>query len=215
METGGASIATGCSGRLARAMSMIHETAEVSPGAVIGEGTLVWHHAQMREGARVGAGCILSKGVYVDRDVVVGDNVKIQNYALIYRGSTLADGVFVGPLACLANDRFPRAVTPEGERKGDEDWEVGRVTVERGASIGAAAVVLPGVRIGEWAMVGACALVARDVPEHGLVLGSPAKLAGYVCRCGRPMVEEDGVWRCPVDGEEHRPDGPESKTPGR
>jgi UDP-2-acetamido-3-amino-2,3-dideoxy-glucuronate N-acetyltransferase len=189
-------------------MAMIHETAEVSPNAEVGEGTRVWHHAQIREGARVGTGCILAKGVYVDRDVVIGDNVKIQNYALIYRGATLGDGVFVGPLACLANDRFPRAVTPEGEPKGDEDWDVGRVTVERGASIGAAAVVLTGVRIGEWAMVGAAALVTRDVPQHGLVLGTPARLAGYACRCGRRMVEEQpGVWQCYVDGLKHIPAG--------
>jgi acetyltransferase-like isoleucine patch superfamily enzyme len=184
---------------------MIHETAEVSPDAKVGEGTLVWHHAQIREGARVGARCILAKGVYVDRDVVIGDDVKIQNYALIYRGATLADGVFVGPLVCLANDRFPRAITPDGARKGDEDWEPGRVSVEHGASIGATAVVIPGVTIGEWAMVGAGALVTRDVPPHGLVLGVPARLLGYVCRCGRPMDEQaTGVWRCPVDGWEHR-----------
>lgn len=166
---------------------MIHPTADVSPEARIGRDTRVWHEAQVREGAVVGVGCTLGKGVYVDRNVVIGDRVKVQNRASIYRGARLEDGVFVGPHACLANDKYPRAITPEGGLLADEDWTPGEILVRYGASIGAGAVVLPGVTIGRWAMVAAGAVVTADVPDHGLVVGSPARLVGYVCECGRRL----------------------------
>ena len=167
---------------------MIHPTAEVSPQAEVGEGTRIWHQAQVRERSRIGRDCIISKGVYIDFGVVIGDRVKIQNRASIYHGATLEDGVFIGPHACLTNDRIPRAITPSGELKADADWEVGRIMVKYGASVGAGAVVLPDVTIGRFAMVGAGAVVTRDVPDHGLVMGSPARLKGFVCRCGRKLV---------------------------
>jgi len=167
--------------------SYIHPTADVSPEAQIGPGTRIWHQAQVREGAVIGADCILAKGVYVDWDVRVGDRVKVQNYASIYRGATIEDGVFIGPYACLTNDRFPRAVTPQGDLKGEEDWHAGEVLVREGASLGAGAVVLPGVEIGRWALVGAGAVVTQSVPDHGLVVGNPARLVGILCRCGRPV----------------------------
>jgi len=169
---------------------MIHPTAEVSPQAEIGEGTRIWHQAQVREGARIGRDCIISKGVYIDFDVVIGDRVKIQNRASIYHGVMLEDGVFIGPHACLINDKIPRAITPSGELKADADWEVGRIVVKYGASVGAGAVVLPDVTIGRFAMVGAGAVVTRDVPDHGLVVGSPALFKGFVCRCGLKLVVE-------------------------
>jgi len=165
----------------------IHPTAEVSPEAEVGEGTRIWHHAQVREGARIGKECILGKNVYVDFDVVIGDRVKIQNNALVYHGVIIEDGVFIGPAACLTNDRLPRAITPDGALKSDDDWEVGSILVREGAAIGARAVILPGVTIGPWAMVAAGAVVTHDVPPHGLVAGVPARLQGYVCRCGRRL----------------------------
>lgn len=176
---------------------MIHPTAEVSPSAQIGQGTKIWHHAQVRERGRIGTNCIIGKGVYIDFDVVVGNNVKIQNGALIYHGVAIEDGVFIGPQACLTNDKFPRAITPEGQLKGGADWEVGHIVVRYGASIGAGAIILPNIVIGEFAMVGAGAVVTRDVTAHGLVIGNPAHLVGYVCKCGRRMVEQDsGHWWC-------------------
>lgn len=180
---------------------MIHPTAEVSSAAKIGEGTRIWHQAQVREGAVIGCNCIVGKGVYVDFDVVIGDNVKIQNGAQIYHGATLEDGVFIGPLTCLANDRFPRAIMPDGRLKGADDWEVGRIVVHYGASIGAGAIVLPGVVVGRFAMVGAGAVVAASVPDHGLVVGVPARLVGYVCACGQRLEQLDGHWKCPHCGE--------------
>ncbi len=169
---------------------MIHPTAEVSPQAEVGQGTRIWHQAQVREGARIGRDCIIGKSVYIDFDVVIGNRVKIQNGASIYHGVTLEDGVFIGPHACLTNDKIPRAITPSGELKSGADWEVGRIRVKYGASIGAGAIVLPGVTVGRFAMVAAGAVVTRDVPDHGLVMGSPARLKGFVCRCGRRLVVE-------------------------
>ncbi|MEZ4770775.1 MAG: acyltransferase [Caldilineales bacterium] len=187
-------------------MIRVHPSAEVSPLATVGEGTQIWHQAQVREGARIGRECILGKGVYVDFDVVVGDRCKLQNGAMLYHGVELADGVFVGPGAILANDLLPRAITPQGALKTDADWQVGPIAVGYGASLGAGCVVLPHVTIGRFAMVGAGAVVTRSVPEHGLVRGNPARLAGYVCACGERLVEAHpgrGLFHCPSCGREY------------
>jgi acetyltransferase-like isoleucine patch superfamily enzyme len=172
----------------------------VSPAATIGQGTRIWNQAQVREGAAVGRDCILSKGVYIDTDVVVGDRVKLENFVSVFKGSRVGSGAFVGPHSCLLNDKRPRAVTPEGNLKGDADWTVTGVVVEDGASIGGGCTVLPGVTIGRHAMVGAGAVVTRDVPEHGLVVGNPARLIGYVCECGGRLTG-DGI--CQLCGRPH------------
>ena len=177
----------------------IHPTAEVSCHADLGAGTRIWHHAQVREGVRLGNDCIVGKGAYVDLNVKIGNNVKIQNYALIYHGASLEDGVFIGPRACLTNDKIPRAITPDGSLKSTGDWQVGRITVRYGASVGAGAIVLPGVTIGRFAMVGAGAVVTKDVPDFGLVVGQPARLAGYACRCGQRLNPvTDGGLGCSI-----------------
>ena len=167
----------------------IHPTADVSTEAFIGPETRIWHFAQIREGARIGSNCIIGKGAYIDFDVQIGNNVKIQNGASIYHGVTIEDGGFVGPHVCLTNDEAPRAITPDGHLKQDADWEVGKILVKHGASVGAGAVVLPNVTIGRFALVGAGAVVTKDVPDHGLVVGNPARLVGYVCKCGRRLRE--------------------------
>lgn len=185
----------------------IHPSADVSRVAEIGSGTTVWNNAQIREGARIGRQCTVGTGVYVDRDVVVGERVKIQNGAYLYRGTTVEDGVFIGPKACLTNDRFPRAVNPDNSLKDASDWEIGLVIVRSGASIGAGAILLPDVDIGQYAMVGAGAVVTRSVPAHGLVAGNPATLLGYVCRCGHRMervIPGEDLHRCSVCGREYR-----------
>lgn len=194
---------------------MIHPTADVDPRARIGDGTKIWHHAQVRENAQIGRNCILGKGVFVDFGVRIGDNCKLQNYALVYHGAELEDGVFIGPRASLLNDKLPRAITGAGELKTAADWQVGRILVRRGASVGAGAIILPNVTIGEFALIGAGAVVAQNVPSFALVLGNPARQIGYVCVCGHRLAEnpaEDASlneWRCQYDGSRYRmrPDG--------
>jgi len=176
---------------------IIHSTAEVSPKAKMGDGTKIWHFAQVREGVSIGQNCIIGKDVYIDFDVRIGDNVKIQNSALVYHGVTIEDGVFVGPRVCLCNDRYPRAITSDGEIKGNDDWEVGPILIKYGASLGAGSLILPNVTVGRFALVGAGAVVTRDVPDHTLVMGHPARFVCYVCHCGRKMRKDGNVWHCP------------------
>jgi UDP-2-acetamido-3-amino-2,3-dideoxy-glucuronate N-acetyltransferase len=180
----------------------IHPTADVSSAAILGPRTRIWHQAQVRERACIGSNCIIGKGAYVDFDVSIGDNVKIQNGVYVYHGVMVEDGVFLGPGVILTNDKLPRAINPDGTLKADADWEVSSTVIRRGASVGAGAVVLPGVTVGEFAMVGAGAVVTRDVPAHGLVYGNPARPHGYVCRCGRPLTELGShQWKCEVCNE--------------
>jgi len=175
----------------------IHPTAEVSPQANIGPGTRIWHQAQVRERARLGANCIVGKGAYIDFDVRIGDNVKIQNGVYVYHGVTVQDGVFLGPGVILTNDKLPRAINSDGTLKSDADWQVSPILIRRGASVGAGAIVLPGVTIGEFAMIGSGAVVTRDVPDHGVVYGNPARLHGYACDCGQILSAlGDDLWQC-------------------
>ncbi len=180
---------------------MIHRTAEVEPGARVGAGTRVWHYVHIREGAVVGEGCNIGNNVFIDAGTVIGNFVKLQNRVSVYRGVTLEDGVFVGPHTTFTNDLYPRAITPDGAPESDEDWEQVSTLVRYGASIGAGSVVLPGVTIGRWAMVGADSLVTRDVPDHGLVIGSPAELVGWACKCGRRLQHASDAWTCSRCGE--------------
>jgi acetyltransferase-like isoleucine patch superfamily enzyme len=175
----------------------IHSSSDVSPKVTIGAGTRIWHQAQVREGVRIGAECTLGKGVYIDFDVSIGNRVKIQNYASVYHGATIEDGVFIGPYVCLTNDKRPRAITLSGELKGDTDWEVGHTRVRYGASLGAGAIIMPGLTIGRFALVAAGALVTKDVPSFGLVVGVPARLVGYACQCGNRLTRDSsGAWFC-------------------
>jgi acetyltransferase-like isoleucine patch superfamily enzyme len=178
-------------------------TAQVDETAEVGAGTSVWELAQIREKARLGTCCVIGRGAYVGAGVQIGDNVKLQNYALVYEPAVLGDGVFVGPAVVLTNDRNPRSVDPEGHQKGGGDWEVVGVTVDEGASLGARSVCVAPVRIGRWAMVAAGAVVTKDVPDFGLVVGVPARRIGWVGRAGVRLVaraDEPGVWECPESG---------------
>jgi UDP-2-acetamido-3-amino-2,3-dideoxy-glucuronate N-acetyltransferase len=169
----------------------IHPTAEVSPDAAIGPGTSIWNQAQVRERARIGSGCVIGKNAYVDVDVVIGDDVKVQNNVSLFHGVTVEDGVFIGPHVCFTNDRLPRAVTPGGEVKTDADWEVSPTLVQYGAAIGANSTILPGLTIGSWAMIGSGSVVTRDVADHELVAGNPARRLGSACACGQPLPDGD------------------------
>ncbi len=182
--------------------AFVHPTADVSPRASIGRGAKVWHQAQVREDAVIGEGCILGKGVYVDIGVHIGDYCKLQNGVFVFHGFSLEDGVFLGPGAMLLNDKHPRAINPDGTPKTDDDWVVSEGVVEYGAAVGGGAVLLPGVRIGRMAVVGSGAVVTRDVPVRGIVVGNPARLRGFACDCGHTLgpPSNSGVSTCPTCG---------------
>lgn len=167
--------------------SFIHPTAEVSSRAALGPGCKVWRQAHIREEASIGGGSVIGAGVYVGAGVHLGRHCKVQNQALLYEGVELEDGVFIGPQVCFTNDYLPRAVNPDGSLKSAEDWHVGRTVVREGAAVGAATVVVTGITIGRWALVGAGSVVTRDVPDHALAFGSPARVRGWVCRCARQL----------------------------
>ena len=187
-----------------RVGSQVQPTADVDESAVLGNGTRVWHLAQIREHARLGRDCIVGRGAYVGPGVIIGDNVKLQNYALVYEPARLEDGVFIGPAAVLTNDLFPRSVDVAGSLKRPEDWEAQGVIVREGASLGAGAVVVAGCQIGTWALIAAGAVVTRDVPDFGLLAGVPARRIGWVGRAGVRLLQAgDGVWRCPQTGEKY------------
>jgi UDP-2-acetamido-3-amino-2,3-dideoxy-glucuronate N-acetyltransferase len=180
----------------------IESTADVDDRATLGEGTTVWHLAQVREDARLGRGCIVGRGAYVGPGVIIGDNVKLQNYALVYEPAQLEDEVFVGPAVVLTNDTYPRSTDMTGKLKRPADWAARGVVVRQGAALGARAVILAGVEVGRWALVAAGAVVTRDVPDFALVAGVPARRVGWVGRAGVPLEEAGGgQWRCPQTGE--------------
>ncbi len=185
-----------------RTSAVIAPAATVEPGASVGPGAQVWDGAVVRAGAEVGADTILGRGVYVGPGARLGERCKVQNQALVYEPAVIGDGVFIGPAVVLTNDTYPRAVTPDGRRKGAEDWQAVGVTIEEGASVGARAVCVAPVRIGRWASVGAGAVVTRDVPDHALVVGTPARQVGWVGRSGVPLVSDTGDrWICPASGQ--------------
>lgn len=174
----------------------IHPTAEVSEGAVIGDGCRIWNQAQVREGAVIGENCIISKNVYIDSPVKIGSGVKIQNNVNVYHGVTIEDDVFLGPSMTFTNDMFPRAFSG--------DWEVSDTLVKKGASIGANSTIRCGITINEYAMIGCGSTVTKDVPAYALVAGNPAKRIGWVCRCGQKL---GGDLVCPVCGKRYVKEG--------
>lgn len=183
----------------------IDPSADVSAEATIGDGTTVWHLAQVREQATVGRDCIVGRGAYVGPGVRMGDRCKLQNYALVYEPAVLEDGVFVGPAVVFTNDSYPRSITPDGTLKRGEDWEAVGVVCREGSSIGARSVCVAPVTIGRWALVAAGSVVVRDVPDFALVAGVPARRIRWVGRSGVPLHDEgDGRWVCPETGERYR-----------
>ncbi len=172
----------------------IHPSATVDKNAKIGDGTRVWINAQIRENAMIGRNCIISKDTYIDHDVTIGDECKIQNGVSVYTGVTIRDRVFVGPNATFTNDLYPRA--------SNKDWHITPTIVESGVSIGGNATIVCGVTLGRYCMVGAGAVVTKDVADYSLVVGNPARCIGYVCECGMRLSKELYCDSCKKDYRE-------------
>lgn len=179
--------------------TQIHETAIVDPGAVIGEGTRVWHWVHVCAGARIGRGCSLGQNVFVGNGTVLGDNVRVQNNVSIYEGVTLDDDVFCGPSMVFTNVHNPRSAV---SRK----HEYRATTVRRGATLGANCTIVCGITIGRYAFIGAGAVVTRSVADFALVAGVPARRIGWMSRSGG-RLGDDLV--CPLTGERYRLETPE------
>lgn len=176
---------------------VVHESAYVDEGAVIGPGTRVWHFCHVMSGARIGGECSLGQNVVVMSGAVVGDRVKIQNNVSIYDGVILEDDVFCGPSCVFTNVSTPRASV---SRK--TEYETTRVG--RGCTIGANATVVCGVTLGAHAFVGAGAVVTADVPPHALVMGVPARRVGWMCECGERLHFESADIQCERCGRVYR-----------
>mgnify|MGYP003392751290 CR=1 FL=1 len=160
-----------------------HERALVHPGAKIGEGTRIWANANILEGAVIGEHCNICDGCYVERGVIIGNHVTLKNGVCLFDGVTLQDDVFVGAGAAFINDRNPRSHRSDA-------WVLEKTLVQKGATIGANATVMCGVTIGAYAVVGAGCVVIKNVPDHTIVVGNPARRAGYACRCGRTLNDK-------------------------
>lgn len=167
----------------------IHETAVVDDGAEIGEGTSIWHWVHVREEASIGEGCTLGQNVYVGTGVEIGDDVSIQNNVSVYQGVTLEDEVFCGPSVVFTNVVHPRSHVSRRD-------EFEETEVRRGATLGANATILCGIEIGRWAFVAAGAVATRDVEPYSLVVGTPARHAGWVCRCGERLPAPEPTAKC-------------------
>jgi UDP-2-acetamido-3-amino-2,3-dideoxy-glucuronate N-acetyltransferase len=187
----------------------IHETAMISPSAVIapdveiGARTKVWQFTVIRPRTQIGEDCIIASSVVIDPEVQIGNRVKIQFSTGISRPMIIEDGAFIGPYVMCANDSLPRAINPDGSLKTDEDWEAKRIRVEYGASIGTHSVILPGLTIGRYALVGVGSIVTRDVPERAIVMGVPARIVGYACDCAGRLVLVEGVRTCRTCGRQY------------
>jgi len=168
----------------------VHTTAIVEEPARIGAGTKIWHFSHVMAGADIGSECILGQNVFVASSVKVGDHVKIQSNVSLYDGVELEADVFCGPSVVFTNVTNPRSFI--SRRK-----EFKKTLIQRGATLGANATILCGLTIGSYALVGAGSVVTRNVPNHALVYGNPARLKGWVCQCGMKLKKKGRRWGCP------------------
>ncbi len=160
-----------------------HDKALVHPNAKIGEGTRIWAFANILDGAVIGSQCNICDGCFVEKGATIGNHVTLKNHVAVWDGVTLEDEVFVGASVIFINDRNPRSSRADA-------WTLERTTVKKGATIGAGAVVMCGLTVGEYAVVGAGGVVTKNVDPYTIVVGNPARFQGYACRCGRKLNHE-------------------------
>ena len=178
----------------------VHPTSIVDDNVEIGDNTKIWHFCHIQSGAKIGARCSLGQNVNISNNVKIGNGCKIQNNVSVYEGVEIEDDVFCGPSCVFTNDLTPRAKYP----KGHENYK--KTMIKRGASIGANATIVCGHTVGEWALIGAGAVVASNVPAHALMLGVPAKQKGWACECGQVLeqnVNRDELFTCPDCGRKY------------
>jgi UDP-2-acetamido-3-amino-2,3-dideoxy-glucuronate N-acetyltransferase len=178
-----------------------HPTAVVDEGALIGQGTKVWHFSHIMGGAIIGAKCILGQNVCISDGVTIGDNVKIQNNVSVYTGTVIEDDVFLGPSCVLTNVTNPRS---QIVRRGLYE----KTIIRRGVTVGANATIVCGIELGRYCFISAGAVVAKDVPDYALMVGVPAKQAGWMSRHGHRLQnpDADGIMLCPESGYRYKAD---------
>ncbi len=174
----------------------VHSTAIVET-TQIGDSTRVWAYTHVMKGVSIGANCNIGEHCFIESGVTVGSHVTIKNGNMLWEGVHLEDGVFLGPRVTFTNDLYPRSprLPQASKRYRDKGW-LRPTLIRQGASLGAGAVILAGVTLGEFCMVAAGATVTRNVPPHALVIGSPARVRGWVCQCGLPLTFSDGAASC-------------------
>jgi len=180
-----------------------HESAYIDENVEIGEGTKIWHFSHIQKGARIGKNCVLGQNVNVGNNVIIGNNCKIQNNVSVYEGVILEDYVFCGPSMVFTNIINPRCKYPQ---VGSQYYI--KTLVKEGASIGANATIVCGVTIGRHAMIGAGAVVTKDIPDYALVVGNPAKTIGWMSEAGKRLeFNEEGIAYCEKSGKKYRMNG--------
>ena len=176
---------------------IIHTTAIIDAGAIIGNGTRIWHFCHVMPQAVIGSNCILGQNVFVDNNVIIGNGVKIQNNVSVYNGVVFEEDVFIGPSVVFTNVINPRSFI-------DRKKEFKTTRVQKGASIGANATIICGVTIGEYAMIGAGAVITKDVPAYALLVGNPGRQVGWVSEAGTSLqFNNEGKAVCPIDSQEY------------
>src|SRR5262245_11227691 len=184
----------------------IHESCYIDAPCIIGKGSKIWHFSHVMKNCRIGERCNLGQNVVVSPDVILGNNVKVQNNVSIYTGVVIEDNVFCGPSMVFTNILIPRSEIIRRD-------EYVKTTIRKGASMGANCTIVCGTEIGQYALIGSGAVVSKDVPAYGLMVGVPAKRIGWVCRCGHTLPKSvGGKMSCKDCGNEYK-DGGETITP--
>ncbi|WP_312642579.1 acyltransferase [Hydrogenoanaerobacterium sp.] len=177
-----------------------HESAYIDEPCSIGAGTKIWHFSHVMQGAVIGENCSLGQNVVISPQVILGDGVRIQNNVSVYTGVVCEDDVFLGPSCVFTNVINPRSFVPRKD-------EYRQTLIRRGASIGANATIICGNKIGCYALVGAGAVVTRSLPDFALAVGAPARVVGYVCRCGEKLIFERETTMCTACGTTYEKQG--------